>query len=111
MREYPTVRGSTIQRVSREERLLLARRGAAYLRAHGATRVWLFGSLARGRAQDERSDIDLAVLGLPRALYYRMVSELDQLLDCPVDLVEIETASPALRLQIERWGVLMADED
>jgi uncharacterized protein len=104
------MRGSTIQWVSRQERLRLAQRAAAYLRTRGATHVWLFGSLARGRAQDERSDIDLAVQGLPRAVYYSTVSELDQLLGCPVDLVELETAPPALRREIERWGVVLAHE-
>jgi predicted nucleotidyltransferase len=89
-----------------EERLRLARQGAAHLYAHGAERVWLFGSLARGRPQDERSDIDLAVEGLPAEVNLRLLSELDQLLLCPVDLVELERASPALRAQVEQHRIL-----
>jgi predicted nucleotidyltransferase len=85
----------------------LARSGAAHLYAHGARKVWLFGSLAKGRRQDARSDIDLAVEGLPSELYYRMVSELDQLLACPVDLVEMETASAGLLAQIQSHRILL----
>jgi predicted nucleotidyltransferase len=86
-------------------RLGLARKGAEMLRARGARRVVLFGSLARGRPQDERSDIDLAVEGLPPALFFRTLSELDVALDIDVDLVALEDAPPALRTQIEQFGV------
>ncbi len=88
-----------------------ARRAAAHLYAHGVVRVWLFGSLARGRPQDDRSDIDLAVEGLPPDRYYRALSELDQLVHCPVDLVELEHASPELRSQIESYRLLLPHEN
>ena len=97
----------TIQRVPTADRMASAHLAAAHLYAQGASRVWLFGSLARGRPQDDRSDIDLAVEGLPPHLYYRMVSELDQLVHCTVDLVEFENASPRLRSQIENCRVLL----
>lgn len=42
----------------------LARRGAAYLYRSGARKVWVFGSVAKGRRLDFRSDIDFAVEGL-----------------------------------------------
>jgi predicted nucleotidyltransferase len=97
----------TVQQVSNFDRLDRARRAAVHLYAHGASRVWLFGSLAWGRPQDERSDIDLAVEGLPPDRYYRLLSELDQLVHCPVDLVEWEAASPILRQQIARCRRLL----
>jgi predicted nucleotidyltransferase len=89
----------------------LARQGAALLYANGAQKVWLFGSVARGRPQDERSDIDLAVEGLPGNLFFRMLGELDQLLHCPVDLVEMETASHLLRENIMRHCVYFPREN
>jgi predicted nucleotidyltransferase len=101
----------TIQRVPSSDRMALARQAAAHLYAQGASSVWLFGSLARGRPQDDRSDIDLAVEGLPPDRYYRLVSELDHLVHCPVDLVEFENASPRLRAQIENCRVLLPHED
>ncbi len=111
MRWSGRVYGKTIQQVASADRLRLARQAAEHLRAHGAQRVWLFGSLARSRPQDDRSDIDLAVEGLAPELLFRMQSQLDQLLGCPVDLVEWETASPALRAQIERCRVQLSHED
>lgn len=98
-------------KITVDARRRLAERGAAHLYSHGARRVWLFGSLALGRRQDARSDIDLAVEGLPGNLFYRLVSELDQLLECPVDLVEVETASPRLLEVIRQHWILLPHED
>jgi len=97
--------------ITLDTRRRLAERGAAHLYRHGARQVWLFGSVALGRRQDARSDIDLAVQGLPGSLFYRMVSELDQLLGCPVDLVEVETASPRLLDVIRKHWILLPHED
>lgn len=88
-----------------------ARQGAALLYANGARQVWVFGSVARGRPFDERSDIDLAVEGLPADIYFRMVGELLSLLPCSVDLVELEKASPRLRENILRFRVLLPREN
>jgi predicted nucleotidyltransferase len=88
-----------------ERRRALARRGASYLYERGAGKVWLFGSVAKGRRQDERSDLDLAVAGLPPEVYFRAVSELERILDVDVDLVEVERASPVLREAIVRDGI------
>lgn len=43
----------------------------------GATRVAVFGSLAEQDWFSERSDIDIAVWGLPSNSYFNAVSELD----------------------------------
>ena len=91
-----------------DRRRALAERAASLLHAHGASRVWLFGSLARGREPDFRSDIDLAVEGLPGDQYFRLVSELHSLLGLPVDLVELERAPAALRDRILQEGVELA---
>jgi len=88
-------------------RIELAMNGAALLYAQGADRVWLFGSLERGYAQDEHSDIDLAVEGLSRNIMRRMASELPRILGCSVDLVEMETALPHMRSYIVGKRTLM----
>jgi predicted nucleotidyltransferase len=84
----------------------LADRAAALLKADfGVAEVWLFGSLARDRAIDERSDIDLAVRDLPSDRYLRAVS---RLLDLDgrveLDLVRLEEAPPSLAAEIVAEG-------
>ena len=93
-----------------EERLALAREGAALLYANGARNVWVFGSVALGRPQDERSDIDLAVEALPDHLFFRMLGELLSRFPCPVDLVEMEKAPPRLRENILRNRIFLPRE-
>lgn len=93
--------------LSTADRMTLAQDAAAFLRAQGARNVWLFGSLAKGRRQDWRSDLDLAVEGLAPALYLGALGELLLRLPVDVDLVELETASEALRLQILTHGILL----
>ena len=89
----------------------LARRGAAFLYSHGAGRVWVFGSVAKGRRLDFRSDVDFAVEGLAPELFLRLGAQLEELLDFPVDLVEIERADDVLRNQIIGHGILIPRED
>lgn len=74
---------------------------AAALRALGGRRVVLFGSLATGPVH-ARSDIDLAVEGLPADRYWEALAQLGALAPAPVDLVRLEDASPALRDAIAR---------
>ena len=88
-----------------EEEIGLARRVlCAY---PGVRRVWLFGSAARGRRLDWRSDFDFAVEGLEADLQGRAWSELDQAVSRPVDLVRWEDAGPTLRAEILKWGKLI----
>jgi predicted nucleotidyltransferase len=72
----------------------------------GVRRVVLFGSLAGpGGAVHERSDIDLAVEGLPAARMPEVCDVVESLAaGIHVDLVRIEDAAPPLRETIERWG-------
>ncbi|MBM3882164.1 MAG: nucleotidyltransferase domain-containing protein [Verrucomicrobia bacterium] len=96
---------------SAQEKLPLARQAADLLYRHGARRVWVFGSVAAGRPQDFRSDIDLAVEGLPSQLYFQALGELLELFPCSVNLVEIEKSSPQLRQNIERWNIFISREN
>jgi predicted nucleotidyltransferase len=93
--------------MSREEQRQLAGLAADYLRAHGAERVRLFGSLARGRVPGVHSDFDLAVEGLPPEAFLGCLGTLLQVLPLPVDLVELESASPTLRERILEKGVVL----
>ena len=68
-----------------------------------ARRVVLFGSLANG-THDEQSDVDLAVEGLPSAVYFHALADLMDLFAGPVDLVRIEEAMPSLLERIQEEG-------
>lgn len=75
----------------------------AMLAARGAYRVWLFGSFAWGRP-DEDSDLDLAAEGLAADELLRAQGELLAAAPCAVDLVRIEEAPPALATRIRAQG-------
>lgn len=72
----------------------------------GARRVWLFGSLAWGLA-DQASDIDLATEGLPAAAHLRAQGELLLLAPGRVDLVRLEDAPEALATRVREEGRLL----
>lgn len=66
---------------------------------HGARNVRVFGSVARGDA-DEQSDVDfLAEFDLDRSLldHAALLLELQELLGCPVDVVNERGLKPRFR--------------
>ena len=73
------------------------------LRKLGASRVRLFGSLARHEAT-ATSDVDLALHDLPSDRYFDALSEAMAVLGCPVDLVRWEEAGESLRARIDAEG-------
>lgn len=82
-----------------------ARRIAMFLRAqYNATQVIAFGSLVHPERFDERSDIDLAVVGIPAHLFFRAWAAAGA--DCAfsLDLVDLDNCSPALRELIAQEG-------
>lgn len=86
---------------------------AALAQQHGAQRLVLFGSRARGD-HAERSDVDLAVYGMPetaRASFYLDAEDLPTLLK--LDIVHVHPGmDPAFLQNIEKDGVtLYASED
>jgi uncharacterized protein len=87
------------------------RLAARFLREQGAKRVWLFGSLAKGRQPTVHSDFDFAVEGLPGDRLFGSVGHLLQILPRPVDIVEFENCSPLLRDQILEYGIILHDEN
>lgn len=89
----------------------LTERIAALGARYGAERVVLFGSRARGDNR-ERSDIDLAVFGLPErsAAPFRLaLEELPTLLKCDVVLMR-DGLDSALAANIERDGVTIYEQ-
>lgn len=87
------------------------RLAARFLRKQGANRVWLFGSLAKGRGPTVHSDFDFAVEGLPGDRLFGSVGHLLQVLPRPVDIVEFESCPPLLRKQILEHGIVLDDEN
>ncbi len=80
--------------------------------------AYLFGSLARGRGRQD-SDVDIAVLFTPVvkekfARFNRrleMEIALEEALKRPVQVVDLETASPGLQHQVCKYGLLLVDKD
>lgn len=82
-----------------------ARRIALFLRArYNATQVIAFGSLVHPERFDERSDIDLAVAGIPAHAFFSAWAAAGA--DCAfaLDLVDLDDCSPALRELIALEG-------
>src|SRR5215203_1996944 len=87
------------------------RLAARFLREQGASRVWLFGSLAKGRRPTVHSDFDFAVEGLPADRFFGSVGHLLQVLPRPVDIVELEECNSLLREQILEHGIILDYEN
>ncbi|MBI4703166.1 MAG: nucleotidyltransferase domain-containing protein [Deltaproteobacteria bacterium] len=83
---------------------------AALLRdRYGARRVVLAGSLARGEFR-RGSDIDLAAAGIPHDLFFRAGAELEGVAGgLSVDLVPIESATPAFLARLAAEGIVLHD--
>jgi predicted nucleotidyltransferase len=84
----------------RDEILRIARR-------HGVGRVRVFGSVARDEASDT-SDIDLLIdVTGPTTPWFPggLVAELEELLDCRVDVVESESVNKELRAAVLKEAV------
>ncbi len=82
-----------------------ARRIAMFLRArYGATQFIAFGSLIYPERFDERSDIDLAVTGIPSHAFFGAWAAAGAGCAFSLDLVDLGDCSPALRELIAREG-------
>ena len=84
-----------------------AQRAAARLkRDYGATRVVLFGSFAREGRLGPRSDIDLAVWGVPPASYYEAVARVQEVVaPFRADLIRMERSPGSLRDHVQQEGI------
>lgn len=75
----------------------------ALVEEFSVTRVVLFGSLLSGELH-ERSDLDLAVAGLPPDQYWRALDTVSQKAGIAVDLIRLEEATGPLAERISREG-------
>ncbi|MGC9454889.1 MAG: hypothetical protein ACP5HU_08475 [Phycisphaerae bacterium] len=66
---------------------------ARKLREMGASEVYVFGSAGDGQLPDDR-DVDVAVSGLPRGSFFRAISAGWEILDRPLDLVDLDKPHP-----------------
>ncbi len=69
---------------------------ASLLRGMGASQIYVFGSLVRGKLRPD-SDIDMAVSGLPAKVYFTAVSKASDIFGRPVDLVDLDDDTPLVR--------------
>ncbi len=77
---------------------------AALLRSrYAADDIWLFGSFATGAPYLD-SDLDIAV-GAPIPELFGAMAALEDLLDCPVDLVVLPSASASMRTRVAATGL------
>lgn len=86
---------------------LLRRYKPTAQKKYGLTRIGIFGSVARGE-QTADSDVDICYEGqAPSLLTLDMIqTELEQLLDCKVDLVRVrDNMNSLLRQRILRDGI------
>ncbi|MBN2444939.1 MAG: nucleotidyltransferase domain-containing protein [Spirochaetales bacterium] len=59
------------------------------LQQAGCTEIFLFGSIIGGRINEE-SDIDIAIKGCPKGLFFRLYGQLIRNLAHPVDLIDLD---------------------
>lgn len=90
----------------RERAHLDARRIASFLRDQGARRVVGFGSaFLPDKRFTTRSDLDLAVEGLPARNFFRTLARAQAMTDFQLDLVPLESATAFLRQTLRDEGV------
>ncbi len=66
---------------------------AAVLKAAGAREVYVFGSAVRGSLR-EKSDVDMAVSGLPPEVFFRAMAAATDALGRSLDLVDLDVENP-----------------
>lgn len=77
----------------------------------GLDALWLIGSRATGRARAD-SDLDVAALFRVRPAAEELLAlqgELEIVAHMPVDVVDLDRASPILAMQVLRFGKLLVD--
>lgn len=91
----------------REQAWAAARQAAQLLREQfKATRIVVFGSLARESGFTRWSDVDIAAWGLaPEDTFRAIGAVMDLEVEIPVNLVDVNTCRPPLLSAIDRDGI------
>jgi predicted nucleotidyltransferase len=106
-RELTARRKSDPHLIARRERAwIVAREIAAFLRVkYQPTRLVVFGSLVHPELFHARSDIDIAVDGIPWLNYLRAWNDVEkQFTEFKVDLIDVGIVSPEMREWIDEDG-------
>ena len=89
---------------------VMQQRIADYFKTQPVLKAWIFGSFARGE-ETPLSDVDILVVldhSQPIGLkFFGMWTDLEQLLDRPVDFVEEGTLADYARESVERDKILI----
>ena len=72
------------------------------LKDAGCTEIYLFGSLIEEKKNNSKSDIDIAVKGLPKSDFFSIYGELLTTLHHSVDLVGLDYEMPFSQLLNKR---------
>ena len=86
-----------------------ADQAARLLYAHGARRVWAFGSFGEGGDVDLYSDADLAVEGIPLASAVAVLADLRSHSPHKIDVMALEELSAQMRWFVRRGTLLARD--
>lgn len=76
------------------------------LKSNGAKEVFIFGSLANGKF-NENSDIDIAVRGLPTNEFYKIASTLLFELENEMDLIDLDDTENRFTQMLLKVGGLL----
>ena len=71
-------------------------KAVSVLKTAGAREVYLFGSATRETMRPD-SDIDLAVTGLPPQAFFRAMSDTEDAIGKPIDLIDLDEDTPFTR--------------
>lgn len=97
---------------AREARETAVQAAKTLVQEHGATEVWLFGSLAKAcrspYAFGERSDVDLGVRGVPPEEYFHVLAAVNEESPFNIDLIDMDGCPSWLLETILRDGELLA---
>ncbi len=97
--------------MQKDETVSIIRKHRAELELLGARHIALFGSVARG-TESARSDVDVVVQLDDSIRGFKRIASLDdlqnrlsQILACPVDVIEDQPRSEAVRKAIQRDAI------
>jgi predicted nucleotidyltransferase len=92
----------------RQKALHKLERAAAMLYNEGAAEVYVFGSVLKPWEFNERSDVDIAVRGIPEGIMANITARLEEVFgETPFDIISLkDDLRPEIRAKIEKEGIL-----